>query len=140
MPGQRPLTIEVTPELIDAVLHGPLPRPLDKVARDTARAQGAPTDGPIVKDTNSISTGGASQILFAARSNRAQWFVQNPIANTENIYVRVDGGDASTADNQSIEIPPGASAGDDSDSTTQTAITIVAATAGTPFYAEETLK
>ena len=93
-----------------------------------------------MKDNNSISVGGTSQLLFAARNNRAQWFVQNPLVNTENLYVRIDGANADGSDVQSIEIPPGGSAGDDSRSVTQTEIHIIAATAGTRFFAQETLK
>lgn len=132
--------IRLLPAIEKALLHGPTPLPLDANRRAEQRALGQPIDGPIIKDNNSIAVGGTSQLLFAARSNRAQWFVQNPLINTENLYVRIDGADADETDVQSIEIPPGASAGDDSDSVTQTIITIVAATDGTKFFAEETLK
>lgn len=140
MPHERKTIIRLLPKIEDALRFGPESRPLDAVRRAEQRALGSPIDGPIVKDNNSIAVGGDSQVLFGARSNRGAWFVQNPIANTENIYVRDDGGDASATDVKSMEIPPGGSLGDDSKTVSQTEMTITAPTAGTKFLAEEYLK
>jgi hypothetical protein len=91
--------------------------------------------------SGSITTGGTSQTLSAARTGipRKGWLVQNTSAG--NLYVNDFGGAASTSDGTSYLIVPGALLSTDAmggqDGVFQGSITINGATTGQTFVARE---
>lgn len=78
-----------------------------------------------------ITTGGASQQLFAANANRKGWYIQNQ--SDDDLYVRRTS--AATADQSSLRIPPGALY--EAPVVTGEALNIIGATTDQAFHARE---
>lgn len=86
------------------------------------------------QSSGTISSGGNAQAAIAANPDRLGWMLQNQ--STEDMYVR-DDGTAATADKDSVKVPPGAIARNSPEYVSPKAISVIAATTGSAYYAEE---
>jgi hypothetical protein len=96
--------------------------------------------GSLVDRSGSITVGGTSQQLAAAKSQRQHLFIQN--LSSENLWINF--GVAAVADQPSIRIEPGASyvAGPrehEGEYVTPLAVNIIGATTGSKFTAKEVI-
>ncbi len=89
-----------------------------------------PTDG-----SGTLTNGGASQTVFAARPTRSLLICQNPITATEPLFLNF-GAAASTAGG-SIELAPGGSVTLIGAAVPATSVTTTAATTGHRFVCKE---
>lgn len=91
-------------------------------------ADNVPTDG-----SGAITTGGTSQVVFAANSNRRYLEIQN--ISDETMYVNF--GAAATTDSNSFKLVAGAVYVNASNYCPQGTVTVIGATAGKKFVAKQ---
>lgn len=87
---------------------------------------------PVDATTRTITTGGASQAVFAANSNRRYLLIQNQ--SDTDMYINF--GAVAAAGTTSVKIIPGSSYQDNQNPPTTT-VTIVCATTGKAFAAKQ---
>jgi hypothetical protein len=93
--------------------------------------------GVLTDRSGTVTTGGTSQQLAPANSNRKYLFIENPTTATEALYINFTSA-ASTAGNSSISISPGGSLTMTAATyVSQEAVTVTAATSAHGFTAKE---
>lgn len=92
--------------------------------------------GALTNRSGTIAAGGTAQTAAAQNASRRYLLIQAPSANTESLWVNFDGTAAVTSQ-PSIEFPPGLILIWDAGFVPSGAVSVIAATIGTPFVVKE---
>lgn len=105
----------------------------------------APNQGLTIDRSGSVTVGGTSQTLVGANTSRKRIVIENPcstttegIAATENLFIDLAGGTASTSNGTSVELQPCGSFDSGNGPVMTNAITVNAATSSHRWIAKET--
>lgn len=88
--------------------------------------------GALTNRSGTIATGGTAQQAAAANTSRRYLLIQAPTTNSESFWVRLDG-NAAVVGSPSIEIAPGVALTFEAAFVPNGAISVIAATTGTPW-------